>query len=142
MALQPVGLAVPRSTLHLSSVCFVIEVQAPTPLRVRAFGRVDRLFCPLLTSDGSATPSDARVASSATRRQTSAGKSSHLPTYARRIYFRASRQGTDLIYCALSSNAAPPMPFLFLASGMTSLLQIPPHDDQHCLQTCVPLPGS
>ena len=28
----------------LSSVCFVIEVRAPTPLRVRAFGRVEPAY--------------------------------------------------------------------------------------------------
>ena len=130
----------------LSSVCFVIEVRASTPapcsgLRPRRAG----LLCPLLTSDGSVAPLDAPCRPCrATRPQISPGKNSHLPAYARRIYFRAFRAGTGLrVFCALSSNAAASyaIPVRSGQRFVSGFLQIPPRDGHPCLQLTVPPAG-
>ena len=86
-----------------------------------------------------------RVASCrATHRQTSPGKNSHLPAYARRIYFRAFRAGTGLrVFCAPSSNAAASYA-VSCSSGqrfVSGFLQIPPRDGHPCLQLTVPPAG-
>ena len=109
----------------LSSVSLVIEVQAPTPapcsgLRPRRAG----LLCPLLTLTARPHLPMLRVASSATRRQTSPGKNSHLPAYARRIYFRAFRAGTGLrVLWPPHPARLPPMRFLFV--GPAVCLRLP-----------------
>ena len=59
-----------------------------------------------------------------THRQTSPGKSFHLPAYARRIYFRVFRAGTGLrVFAPSHPTRLPPMRFLFV--GPAACLQLP-----------------
>ena len=104
------------------------------------------LLSPLLTSDGSATPSDAPsslLSDHAVRPPRR--KTSHLPAYARRIYTSAlSVQVPDFESLAPSHpTRLPHMRFLFVSGQrfVSSFLQIPPRDGHPCLQLTVPPAG-
>ena len=104
----------------------IIFVPSPPP-SVTAVNRdlSPDTLCPLLTSDGSVAPLDAPCRPCrATHRQTSPGKNSHLPAYARRIYFRAFRAGTGLrVFWPSHPTRLPPMRFLFV--GPAVCLRLP-----------------
>ncbi len=137
------GIRSPQLAPHFSMTLSASELGwgANPPLRVRACGRVESAYyalCSLLTARSHL--SVLRVATSATRRQISPGKSSHLPAYARHIYFRALRAGTGLRVfrpliqrgCLLCGSCSSGQRFV------SGFLQIPPHDDILAFDITVP----